>query len=475
MVLLILAGVTINSITGSENAMEKAQEAKTKTDIAAAKEQAELITLGYVQDYLNGKYVGSDGTYENELAYIASQYATNPTHGNYKITVANRKITVSDLSNNEIVSGNIDEDGIITWVENGEQNEIPIASLQTAATKPYLPTGYRISQESIDAETASEGGALAAGLVITDGENEYVWVEVPRTTDVYKNEELAYNLDNLTGTDLDNAYNAIEGAMQTYAREYRTKCKEQKSDDKGYRDEYNSNMGTIGNITSSNYNTEKRKMLKSVFENGGFYVGRFEAGIAISCARNKSTDSKNPFDSSIKPLSQANVAPLNYVTCSEAQTLAKNVAPSGYTSSLMFGIQWDLMLKFMNAGTDTSDSWGNYSGQEFSVNSSAQGCNYFSKKYEDIASDIKSENILLTTGATLGAGANANRNSKLNIHDVAGNVLECTLEYTSSTINPYCYRGGYYALSGFYYPAVNRYDSNAGTSGDIMGFRVTIY
>lgn len=44
-VLLILAGVTINSLTGSESAMEKAREAQEKTDIATEKEQFQLSVV----------------------------------------------------------------------------------------------------------------------------------------------------------------------------------------------------------------------------------------------------------------------------------------------------------------------------------------------------------------------------------------------------------------------------------------------
>lgn len=61
--------------------------------------------------------------------------------------------------------------------------------------------------------------------------------------------------------------------------------------------------------------------------------------------------------------------PFNYVTCSQAQTLSNAMSTdSCKTSSLMFGIQWDLVCKFLEGkeGLTTAEinldstNWGNY-------------------------------------------------------------------------------------------------------------------
>ena len=53
------------------------------------------------------------------------------------------------------------------------------------------------------------------GLVITDGNgNEYVWVEVPKTTEVYK-------ITGLNITDFDNNYENIEKDLHNYTETYR--------------------------------------------------------------------------------------------------------------------------------------------------------------------------------------------------------------------------------------------------------------
>lgn len=47
------------------------------------------------------------------------------------------------------------------------------------------------------------------------------------------------------------------------------------------------------------------------------------------------------------PVIQANAYPYNYVTCSLAQSLVSGMAAGEYTSSLMFGVQLDLLMKYL--------------------------------------------------------------------------------------------------------------------------------
>ena len=64
-VLLILAGVTIAALTGTDSAPVKANEAKQKNDIGSAQDQVYLIaqtaqTEAYERVYVEGKQVNSD-------------------------------------------------------------------------------------------------------------------------------------------------------------------------------------------------------------------------------------------------------------------------------------------------------------------------------------------------------------------------------------------------------------------------------
>ena len=153
----------------------------------------------------------------------------------------------------------------------------------------------------------------------------------------------------------------------------------------------------------------------------------------------------------------------------------------------MFGIQWDLVLKFLEtkgvAVTELksdSSSWGNYRNVEFPV---AQGnkytiaTNFALGNWDNVpenyikptfdTDDTNGNGILLSTGAT-------ERNSKMNIYDLAGNVWEWTLEKNTNADNSVVFRGGAFGYVGLLNQASyrNRYSTSSGTD---IGFRLALY
>ena len=77
--------------------------------------------------------------------------------------------------------------------------------------------------------------------------------------------------------------------------------------------------------------------------------------------------------------------------------------------------------------------------------------------------------ILLSTGAD-------DSFSKMGIYDLAGNVFEWTLEYTSVTWGPCAHRGGSYDFSGSDEPAGSRfYNATTNYLNNYVGFRLALY
>ena len=366
------------------------------------------------------------------------------------------------------------------WIDEivtGKGKKLTGEDYTTDYTKPYLPS----SDFSV-----LEGTTLANGLVVKDKQgNEYVWVEVP--TNIYDNE--AYNKETNAGDkkparkeDTDK----IEYCLKKYARAYR---------EDGYADEYIKDPTSGWFAGKTAYDNAKKTMLASVYENGGFYVGRYEAGISEFRISNENEPTE-------VPSSKQNMIPYTKITRTQAKKLAEKVNSGGYTSSLMFGIQWDLMLAFMQnkGGVDestlTTDSTniGNYSNNKWSItNDKAQ---YSTDGTWNNGSYTKGEEgaVLLTTGAS-------DSFAKMNIYDVAGNViewtLECKLQEMSSkgvklaslintqispirmagtgASNPCVGRGGVCYDGGAVYPASSRDGSRVDFCFDAIGFRVTIY
>ena len=190
-------------------------------------------------------------------------------------------------------------------------------------TTPYFPSSDFKRREKTNTEN---------GLVIEDTEgNEYVWVVVPRS--LYNNTN--YNLNNAKKPSSSTDYANIEYCLQQYTATYRID---------GWSDTHEADTDNVGWLTSDEYTELKNSMLKSVYENGGFYVGRYEAGIDTTTGTNRTSntdqnsDGKYTIEGMPTPLSKADAYPYTYVTRTQAQNLASNVNSGTKTSSLMFGV-----------------------------------------------------------------------------------------------------------------------------------------
>ena len=429
-VLLILAGVSINLVLGDNGIIAKAKEAQRKSAEAT---QNDLIGMNELAQQLEEQINGSAG---------------------------------SD-------SGNGGTGG------SGTDTKVPAEA--TAETAPYFPDNTFTKKE----------GTIDTGLVIQDASgNEYVWVVVPKS--LYNN--TAYNSNNAKKPSSSTDYANIEYCLQEYTATYRNGT--------SFSDVYYPDTNNVGWLTSDEYTELKNSMLKSVYENGGFYVGRYEAGIDTTTGTNRTSNTDKNSDGkytmpSTTPVTKADAYPYTYVTRTQAQNLASKVNAGTKTSSLMFGVQWDLVLAFMhNKGniadstlTSNSTTIGNYLNSVFDLNrgkyaqydklrntwnnfdsalDSIVVSNETTGKMKKTEQNSYKNGILLTTGGT-------EQSKVMNIYDMAGNVWEWTLEKTSDTNYPCAYRGGDFFITGSNYPAAYRNGFSTDDSSTVVGFRVSLF
>ena len=266
--------------------------------------------------------------------------------------------------------------------------------------KVWIPEGFRISKDS--------ASTVQGGVVIEDKDlNQFVWVPVATLAD--------------------------------------------------YKRTWYTGVSTLSKYSEALPEDEKT----SVERYKGFYIGRYEAGdkdsteASTPALRTRSSSTSNKI--SIK----ANQAPYNYVTRTQAISLAEGFKnQQGYKAKtkLVSSYAWDTTIAFLqkaNSDYGSSSEEGNYMDTAFS--------------YTDItgASQTKSSSsgVLIPTGQTTPV---------CNIYDMGGNVWEWTTESYSSTYSPYARRGGYYRTDFAGYPAGSRYGNSDSAYGNV-GFRLTLF
>ncbi len=436
-VLLILAAVSIATLTGENGILSKANTAKIETVKAGAKEKVQIAVMSSFDNSGKLDYTQLKTNLDNVEGIDKKTVPPTITEDTFPFTV---KVDGYDVK--------IEENGKVTVSGDNQAPNPPESSLpSTDDTKPYLPEGATVDEEH---------NTLENGLVIKDvGNNEWVWIEVPKS--IYA--DATYNGGTAPTSSED--YAKIESTMQAYASAYRG----------SYTDTFYS-TAQHGFADATEYNNWKNSMLKSVYENGGFYIGRYETG--TKTARFSENDALTT------PLIQRDKYPYNFVTCSQAQTLSKQLATGGKQGSLMFGIQWDLVLKFIEEkGAKTqeelktdSSSWGNYSNVSFDIKRE-QGL-YTTSPTTPGSWNTASSYTKPNTGALLTTGA-TDKNSALGIYELAGNVWEWTLEHTTNIYSQCAVRGGFYNDVGSNYPSFYRGNSSINDSNSVIGIRSALW
>lgn len=280
--------------------------------------------------------------------------------------------------------------------------------------KAIIPKGFRVSLKQGE-------NKIIDGLVVKDQkENEFVWVPVTWIKSGYS--RTAFADDNWT-------YSQVQGDLDEGTNSYI--------------------IGRKSNMDYAFVEAILEEEKKSVEKYGGYYIGRYEAGIERNEAR--TADDIGNVEDEVIIKKDKNV--YNYISQIEAKEKAEsfyNKETDGVISKLCSSYAWDTALNFIdskeeNKGWITSGTGGNYK------------------------QEVGGTGKLSKTGY----------HSINNIYDMAGNVYEWTTEYYYGNTGIAANRGGYYA-SGLANgkiatPAALRNYNNNTYRAIGNGFRITVF
>ncbi len=425
-VLLILAGVSIAMLTGENGILTQATKAGEETARAEAEEKVTLAILGSYDNtgkvnektmveelFKEGatKITGADGSDipSTTTDILDTQYPIKVEMNGYEVEVKKPGETSSGGTGTDtegLAKGDVAGAG-------GEEYTDPDGKTV------LIPEGGKVSTEETE-------DSVNEGLVMVDtnkNNNEWVWVEVPQDS---------INSGVTSSTD----YTKIEENINSYTSEYKTP----KYGNYTYSDEYRANSGVF--TSEDTYNTQKNAVLKSIYEKEGFWVSRYEVGNATVAGVANT------------PVSGYGATIYININKENSQTKAESMNLEGTTGSLMFGFQWDLILKFMEIRGSIPVATLN--------NDSTTIGNYTGTASNDTLSGI-------------GTAGEVGNSEILNINDIAGNVWEWTLETNSSTNFPAVNRGGDYDSNGSVHPASYSYNDYPTNTDGVIGFRSVLY
>ena len=309
-VLLILAGVSVNALFGNSGIIEKAKEAQNKMNQAT---QKDLDAINELNNWIDGKINGSSGG--------------NTTGGN--TTGGDDTSTTQKIST--LVGKVVDKN---TKAEDAYGNKITI------------PKGFKVLAKGTSTESASytySGNNIPAvqdGIVIengTDG-NQFVWVPVG----TIKNKDGSTNTitlgrysnfakQNGTYVPAQNANNCTqEVTINTYFKELST-----------FREGNTATDSTAQNATARNL----AEFISTSLSNGGYYIARFEASGTASKITSKYNQTVL---TNIKQLNAAKAAREMYGEVKENNELV-------YASDLVNSYAWDTAIVFIQTYSVKTD------------------------------------------------------------------------------------------------------------------------
>ena len=482
-VLIILAGVSINAVIGDDGIIKKAQNSANLTKEAEVKEAINRTILEFyltddyetLEDFLNAKV--SEGKIDSVTKNADGTLTVKK--GEYSVTVENKTNSSGGSSSGGSTGGETQTPEITIGEAKVVANSDGTGSAITDAASVYLGnTLYITFVHSITGGTTTVDKTIpyavtkngtytftVTGTVNGKSYTKNVSVTVNQFKDVYEytqtNTKVTYSDGDVWIPEgfkvADDSASTVQGGVVIEDKDGNQFVWVPVATLADYKRTWYTEYDSFSSYSEALPEDEKT----SVERYKGFYIGRYEAGDKESTGTTKATFRTSSSDTSNSVTIKADQVPYNYVTRTQAISLAEGFkTQQGYKAKtkLVSSYAWDTTIAFLqkvNSDYGNSSEEGNYKDTTF--------------PYTDItgASQTKASNsqVLVPTGQTTPV---------CNIYDMGGNVLEWTTESCSSTKYPYALRGGHCASGFANSPAGLRYASpDAAYNG--LGFRLTLF
>ena len=389
-IVIIILAAAVILTITKNNPVSSAKEATFKEDMSNIQDELSM--------YLSKKYTDNPTSFDKSSVNLSgdSMVTELPSTKKYKdkVSVINGKLVwAGETENNTEYKWFSEVTDGTTKKSASVRNEWKEKIAEEVEGVP-IPKGFTYKE-----------GTKDTGLVIQDeNKNEFVWV--PATESTYRKDTSfpSYNISKITGDD-----------------------------------------------TLPNGITDETA---DVVKYGGFYIGRYEAGVPEN---QSSIDGNSSGTSNVKgvPVSKKDATVWTCVSYTNAKANVESMISNEYVQTgLITGKAWD-----------TTCHWIKDSLKSINESARLTDSRYYGNYHNSLAPANKN------SGTKRTAGFSENWKVK-NIYDLAGNVWEWTGETSSSY---FIRRGGSYGNDGSDVPVSCRYKNYASDAVDWMGFRPRLY
>ena len=331
-VLLILAGVSVNALFGNSGIIEKAKEAQSKMDKATENDQKQI---GELTNWLDNQVNGTTGSDDNQT--------TLPKISTLVGTVVDKNTKAEDAYGNKIT----------------------------------IPKGFKVLANGTAKESASytySGDNIPAvqdGIVIengTDG-NQFVWVPVG----TIKNKDGSTNTITLGRYEFDSSTGALTSTTPAQVASVEN-CTQEVTINTNYKELSVFRAGNSATDSTAQNATARNleEFISTTLANGGYYIARFEASGTAS----KITSKYN--QTVLGNITQPNAAKVAREMYGEVKENNELV----YASDLVNSYAWDTAIIFIQTYSTETDA-SSYASQNKSTSFANTGksndkyCNIF--------------------------------------------------------------------------------------------------
>lgn len=347
-VLLILAGISIATLTGPNGLLTRANEAKQATTEAGAREKLQMEVAGSFDNNGNFNMQRLKDNLKNNLGLQDSDITDNGD-GSIKVIIDGYDMSVS-------ADGNI-RNIVTTPPTTAVAQETIFKDSNSSNKEAVIPKGFKVS------EVASEQKIDTGLVVIAPDGSEFVWVPVDKITlevdgidgkviaeEVKDEEEVNYrgvlweNFDQATSTKI--AYSDTGYREPAYLT------------DSTYADA-NPEYNTIG-LTPQTLQNEYNAIIDSIKSKGGFYIGRYESSLSGSTKDTMSTTGNIQSKRNVMPTGADNTGTYRwyglYAKHKEYGTVINSSYQTNLKSAMIYGSMYDAVMNWALYGEDKTDA-----------------------------------------------------------------------------------------------------------------------